>query len=252
MFHNSCRVPIFIGSLLIVLLSSCGSIKKPDGLNLDLDSIKEKVSQSLDLDLGQSVSLDIPLDVFCGFLGTPGKTCREQVFASEYNYFRMYPAIHNRFPALVFTRVSNDGKEVELEDGRANYLLAGLNLTGNMEPVSSVSKSVATKAVNSFRDIFPTAPQVFTLEYESMLDLFSTVGQEVPKGQNPIKNHLGLKIKLQDDGSVHFNLATHFGTATISEIPLNSALPVWIEICPGNCGPDQNYFLPPVASTSND
>lgn len=237
------KIPIYICGLAILLLSSCGSGNKVSDLLPDGVPDLEAITNALDLKLGEEIELGIPLDVFCGLLGTPGKDCREQFFASKYNFFRMYPAIENSFPAVVLTRVNADGEE-EILPGGENFLLAALSGEGQVLPTTAITKERATEVVNKYRSIFIGAPQVFTFNYHNLLSLFSTSGQEVPEGYKPIKNHLNLNVALEKSGGIQFSLRTYLGNALLSEVPLGDYLPVWIDVCPGQCGPDKNYFLP--------
>ncbi len=246
MYSCILKTSMCLGLLAIVCLTSC---KKEN--NNKKDPVRESsllkgdaLLDQLKIKPGESVELDIPLDDLCGFLGDPGQDCREQRFASDFSYFRMYPAIRNLYPAMVITKVGANKQEVINEDGSSGFLLASLGKEEEPLQTVSIDKAEATASVNKFRRYFPGAPQIWTVNYQQLLDLFSTSGQWVPEGEEPIRNHLQLEFSMQQDRSIDLALNTCFGNAVIGRFYLREFIPVWIDVCPGQCETASHYFLP--------
>ena len=236
-------MPIYLGGLVFLLVFGCNSKIADKIADKGVDIDQSVLSEKLNLNLGQGVELDMLLDVLCGMVGTPGEDCRQQLFRSQYSSFRAYPAIFNRYPGMVITAVDNSGKDLEIQ-GRDNFIKLSINAQKKMDPVQGIAKATAVKGVEEFRLLFPMVTKAFTINYGEFLNLFSTVTQQSPPGQKPLKNHMAFGIHLEKNGKVDFYVKTFLGNAQIARVPLNNYLPVWAKTCPGQCDPPGSYFIP--------
>lgn len=238
----------------ILFLTACGeggsgTPKIPKNLpNINTDALFGEVTKligdQLNIKIGEPVTLSIPLDVFCSFLGEDAEGCRVQNFKVKFDRFRTYFALIENLPALVISRVNKQGKE-DASPGDDSHLLA-LRVSPDLQimPAAPIPFEEAKSAVSNFRNSFSGGVKVWTYDFLLLLNLFSTLPQDLPPGFKTVPNYLDFAFILTQERSLQFSIRTRLGEQVISEFFLAEFHPAWLRPCPPECGPNGSYFFP--------